>query len=259
MLCVAGCDGYFKELNPAWQRTLGWTAAELTNRPYAEFVHPADRAATSITPGMFIDGQIVVQYENRFRTSDGSYKWLSWMTTPSIEDGVIYAAARDITKAKTEAQMAAARDAVTRIASESADWDEAAWQILKEVCTCIGWDVGALWLADAAEQQLVWRHAYFASDDLRDLFAHEVRHDRRRMGESLVGLAWERDEPLLTADVLTDVRFAPPIAAARAELGSALAFPLHHGGEVIGVMGFGSRNFERMDIDLRTAATSLAA
>jgi diguanylate cyclase (GGDEF)-like protein/PAS domain S-box-containing protein len=258
MLCVAGFDGYMKEVNPAWQRTLGWTAAELTSRPYVEFIHPAHRGATPCAPDVLIDGQHVMQYENRFRARDGSFRWLSWMATPSVEDGVVYAAAHDITKAKGLRQMAAARGAVTQIAADVSDWDEAAWQLLKAVCTCLGWDVGALWLVDGDEQQLVWKHAYFAADDLRDLFGPELRRDRRRIGESLVGLTWERDEPLISEDVLSDERFAAPTHAARAELGGGFAFPLRHAGTVIGVMGFGSRYIERMDGDVRSQAIELA-
>ncbi len=258
MLCVAGLDGYLKEVNPAWQRTLGWTAAELTSRPYAEFVHPADRGTTASAPDVLIDGQHVIHYENRYRTRDGSFRWLSWMATPSLDEGVIYAAAHDITKAKLESQVVAAKRAVTTIAAEFADWDEAAWQILKAVCTCIRWDVGVLWLVDAEQQQLVSKHAYFASDEIRDLMGHGLRNDRRRIGESLAGLAWERDQPLLSEDVLSDARFAAPRGATQAALGGGFAFPLRHAGEVIGVMGFGSRTIERLDADLRADVNHLA-
>src|SRR5439155_21031181 len=46
MLCIAGFDGHFKRLNPAWQRTLGFSLDELTAEPFLSFVHPDDRGAT---------------------------------------------------------------------------------------------------------------------------------------------------------------------------------------------------------------------
>ena len=40
MLRIAGFDGYFKVLNPAWEKTLGWTIAEMIAVPWLDFVHP---------------------------------------------------------------------------------------------------------------------------------------------------------------------------------------------------------------------------
>ncbi|MBD1940234.1 PAS domain S-box protein [Microcoleus sp. FACHB-68] len=100
MLGVAGFDGYFKQLNPAWKETLGYPIETLKSQPYLEFVHPDDREATKAESEKLAQRSITVAFENRYRCKDGSYRWLSWNATPFVEQGLIYAVAHDITKRK---------------------------------------------------------------------------------------------------------------------------------------------------------------
>ncbi|MBF6606110.1 MAG: EAL domain-containing protein [Chloroflexi bacterium] len=103
MLATASADGYFIRLNPAWQATLGYDLAELRSRPFIEFVHPDDRAATNIEAARQVDeGKTVLNFENRYRHRDGSYRWLEWTSTPSADGSRLYAVARDVTGRKEE-------------------------------------------------------------------------------------------------------------------------------------------------------------
>ena len=111
MLCIAGYDGYFKRVNPAWQRTLGYTEAELLSRPYREFVHPDDRDSTDAQSAR-AGTDNVVYFENRYLHKDGTLRWLLWTSTPFPDRQIVYAAARDITERKAAEQTMAeyARD-----------------------------------------------------------------------------------------------------------------------------------------------------
>ena len=104
MMCVAGMDGYFKRVNPAWRRILGYTDAELLTRPYMDLVHPDDRAATIAVASRVSEGEELIHFENRYFHKDGTIRWLLWTAAPFREQQVIYAAARDITDRK-EAQQ----------------------------------------------------------------------------------------------------------------------------------------------------------
>jgi PAS domain S-box-containing protein len=98
MLCIANLEGRFVRVNSAWQEALGWSAEELTARPYADFVHPDDRTTTAAESSSLAEGQVTTRFENRYRCRDGSYRWLSWRAVPILSRGVVYAAARDITE-----------------------------------------------------------------------------------------------------------------------------------------------------------------
>lgn len=100
MLAISGLDGFFKQLNPAWRRTLGWDDAELLRRPWIEFVHPDDVARTVEALERLNTGQPVIAFENRYRCKDGSYRWISWNSSPLAAEGMAFAVARDITAHK---------------------------------------------------------------------------------------------------------------------------------------------------------------
>jgi PAS domain S-box-containing protein len=120
MLATANADGYFIRLNPAWTETLGYELDELLARPFIDFVHPADRDLTNAEVARQIEqGQTVLNFTNRYRHRDGSYRWLEWTSTPSTDRTRLYAMARDITARKEEearhaAIMAPAREAERR-------------------------------------------------------------------------------------------------------------------------------------------------
>jgi PAS domain S-box-containing protein len=100
LLCLAGFDGYFKRLNPAWERVLGYTIEELLARPYLELVHPDDRDQTAIEAAKLDVGGTVVTFENRYLAKDGTYRALQWNAVSLPRDQMVYAAARDVTERK---------------------------------------------------------------------------------------------------------------------------------------------------------------
>jgi two-component system sensor histidine kinase/response regulator len=114
LMGIATFDGRFVRANPAWLTTLGFTPEEICRTPFMEFVHPDDRERTAAAMGELLRGEKVTGFENRYRCSDGSYKWLLWSATPSADDRLIFATARDVTQRKTaEAALAQARDIAT--------------------------------------------------------------------------------------------------------------------------------------------------
>lgn len=115
-LCVAGFDGYWKRLNAAWTRTLGWTKEELMAVPLIEFVHPEDRTPTLDARSRLKDGVPLQTLANRYRRRDGTYCWFEWRSVSDPERQLVYAIARDIS-AQKEAQrtIVEARELESRV------------------------------------------------------------------------------------------------------------------------------------------------
>lgn len=100
MLCFIGIDGCFKDLNPSWTRTLGWSVTELINTPWLDLVHPQDRRIAVEGEERLLLRQQSSASEYRLRCKDGRYRWIAWNASVDLERQEIFATIRDITDNK---------------------------------------------------------------------------------------------------------------------------------------------------------------
>lgn len=104
LLCIADLEGNFVKTNMAWGRILGYSTHELDNRKFLDFVHPDDMQSTLDAMSTLTQGKDVLNFINRYRCKDGSYRYIEWRSHP--RGNLIYAAARDITRRrKTEEKL----------------------------------------------------------------------------------------------------------------------------------------------------------
>ncbi len=118
LMCICGHDGYFKKVNPAFVKALGYSESELLSKPYLTFVSPLDRQAAQLEEQNLRDSKVTLNFEIRYICKDGTVRWLSWMCRSVGE--TIYATARDVTKTKQlESNLFQRLDSVIQQAEES--------------------------------------------------------------------------------------------------------------------------------------------
>jgi len=102
MICIADINtATFIKINPAFTEILGYSAEALLEKPFFDFIHPEDIDATqAVIEKELQKGTKVINFDNRYRCKDGSYRWLSWVSHPSMEKGITFAVAQDITDRK---------------------------------------------------------------------------------------------------------------------------------------------------------------
>ncbi|MET7475789.1 nitrate- and nitrite sensing domain-containing protein [Streptomyces sp. NPDC005648] len=201
LLCISGVDGYFKRVNPAFERTLGHPARTLLSKPFIEFVHQEDRAGTRRAFERLERGVEVAEFENRYLRADGTECRLQWSARPVPEEGLVYAAARDVTESRRRArEQAALRRVATLVAGGAPP---------AEVFATVAEEVGDLLGTTAA----VLRHEPDGSRTVLGT-AHELLDDDERVSRDA-----RRDAARLAVHEVTRTRCA-------ARVGRAVAAPI---------------------------------
>ncbi|MBE9462378.1 PAS domain S-box protein [Dyadobacter subterraneus] len=104
LICIAGADGYFRQINPAFEQLLGWDEKFLLRTSFFELTHPDDLENTYNQISKLSSGVPGINFTQRFRQKSGEYLYLQWVATPEPSTGNIFAIARNITEEKIQEQ-----------------------------------------------------------------------------------------------------------------------------------------------------------
>jgi PAS domain S-box-containing protein len=159
LIAVADFDGRFTRVNPAAEEILGYSEEELLARPYIDLVHPADRDSTSAEADAIARGNPTVSFENRYVRKDCSVRVLDWTATPDVENGLMYAVARDVTERRN------AEAEVKRLADEQA--------ALRRVATLVARDASQSELFTVIAEECAH---LFGTEDIRMVRYEGDRH-----------------------------------------------------------------------------------
>jgi PAS domain S-box-containing protein len=100
LLCIVRLDGRFQRVNPAFEKSLGFSEEDLLTMSLFDLVHSEERETTKFGYEKLSTGEPITSMENRLRGSDGSYKWFAWSYYPIPEDDLAFGVGRDITQVK---------------------------------------------------------------------------------------------------------------------------------------------------------------
>ena len=141
---------YLTRVNPAFERTLGYSRQEALSRPHADFIHPADRDQALEALGQLSDGDGPICFEDRCICKDGSVRWLQW--TVVADQGLIYGAGRDVTERRRQqdelrvlAEQQAALRRVATLVARGVEPSEVFSAVAAELARCLGVHYSALW------------------------------------------------------------------------------------------------------------------
>ena len=105
LIGVANKNGYFTSINPAVTKILGYTQEEFLAQSYFDFIHPDDVDKTDNEKHTLFANIDTLDFVNRYRSKDGTYKWIEWNVT--MVDDLMYAMGRDITERKKAYELIA--------------------------------------------------------------------------------------------------------------------------------------------------------
>jgi PAS domain S-box-containing protein len=146
LVAVLAPDSTFKQVNPAWTTTLGWSADDLIGTSVRALVHPDDIAVMIASAAKTVEDR-ATEHEIRIRLKDGTYRWFSGYHQ-RMPDGDRVGVLRDITEDRARnAELEEARRTRQMLATAAGignwvyepDIDRTIWSA--DFCAMSGYDL----------------------------------------------------------------------------------------------------------------------
>src|SRR5213594_3840498 len=226
----------------------------LTFDDVQKLLHPADREMRAAAVAEAVRGGRRYDVEYRVVRPTGEVRLVR-----SVGDVVrdesgrhrrVFGTVQDITERKRAEHRLMAQHTVTQILAEAATLEGATPNILRAVCECLVWDLGALWRHDREAGVLRCVEVWHAESIAVPEFEAASRASTFKPGVGLPGRVWSSREPAFIPDVVHDSDFRRAPIAGREALHAAFGVPILLGGDVLGVIEFFSHEIRHPDREL---------
>jgi PAS domain S-box-containing protein len=255
-IIIADDEGCFLEVNQAACETFGRERHELLGRRALDFAAPGldfPSAGQRFLSAVTESGEYVLL------RPDGTRRELEYNATANFVPGRHVSVLRDVTDRHRGQRLLAIRHAVATLLSGAPVLPEGVPGMLQAVCEGLGWDMGAVWLADRQAGDLYCLGAWEAEWLRGRPFARVTRERRFAPGVGLPGRVFASGAHAWIADIQADDNFPRALMAREAGLHGGSAYPLSLGGERLGVVEFFSRDLGKLDDTLATLMGDLAS
>lgn len=162
--------------------------------------------------------------------------------------GLMLAAA--MSERRTGERRRAASSGIGDLLADAASLADAAPMVLQRICDNLGWQIGAIWLADPDGQRLrctaVWNGIGLAAQP----FERMTNQLTFASGAGLPGRVWATGRAVWIEDVVRDPNFARAAVAEQVGIHGAFGFPIRLGNDDVGVVECFTRDVAVPDDDL---------
>jgi len=250
MVCIASTDGHFKRINRSFSKRLGFSEEELLAMPIMELVHPDDRiAAMAEVEKQRAGSECTVNFTNRYRCKDGSYRWLEWLSAPVSGTTLLYAAARDITERKQAERVLQARLRISDYAFKHS-LEEVMRKFLDEAETVTDSQIGFFHFVDA-DQVTLLKHTW-STNALSTICPADVEGLQYRLDLAEVWADCIRKKKSLIHNSYDSLPYRKYPLPGNSPFQRVLAVPISRNKRIVAVLGVGNKKTDYTVQEMKT-------
>jgi PAS domain S-box-containing protein len=255
LLCIADFDGRFRRLNPEWEKTLGYSISELEGKSFMDYVHPDDREATLNEISQLGKRTAALNFENRYRCKEGSYRWIEWRSFQ--EENLIYAVARDITERKQTERLLLIRMELMEFAEEHS-LQELLQKTLDEVDLLTDSSIGFYHFVEADQKRLSLQA--WSTRTIAEFCSAEGKGMHYNIDEAGVWVDCVHTKQPVIHNDYHSLKHRKGLPEGHAPVIRELVVPIIRENKIMAILGVGNKpsNYTQKDVELVTYLADLA-
>jgi len=251
-------------LNPAWQEITGYSIEESLGKKLAKFIYAQDVSVyqsniKSLLNEEYAECSFVIQYQN----NNEDLGWMKIYACPiKNRDRKIIGISgtiNNITKQKLREIYQKVEYKTIKILAESSTIDEAITNILKIICENLDWHLGEFWDFNFQDNCLYQKVCWALPFEKLTQFIQDSSEIYFVPGQSLIGIAWQKKNPLWIDNVTENIDFLRTDLAKNASLITSFSFLIFHGSEKLGIISLFCCKKKQEDLDFLRIMTTLGS